>query len=132
MFYKYEIRIVVQKKGTTTPELCTLNSNNRCIKNRRQNRQEVRQSEQGNNHDDQLMFVNDVEKQNNLDVKNHLNCIWVKRRVVRTKTNQPELQTLVKSIIIVVNLKLTRNADPTGALHKQEDLLEQFKEVCPL
>ena len=30
-----------------------------------------------------------------------------------------------------MNLKLTRNADPTGALHKQEDLLEQFREVCP-
>ncbi len=45
---------------------------------------------------------------------------------------QPQPQALVgNQAPIVLNLKLTSNADPTGALHKQEDLIDKFNEVCP-
>ena len=120
------------KKGTTTPELCTLNSNNRCVKIRRQIRQRVRQSRQRQQPRRPTNVCKRYRKTKQPRCEDHLNCIWVKRQGCKERANQPELQTLVgNQSPIVLNLKLTRNADPTGALHKQEDLLEQFKEVCP-
>ena len=118
------------KKGTVTPELCTLNTNNRCVKIRAQPGRQSRRRQPRRRQP--VNTCKRFKKTKQPRCEDHSNCIWVTREGCKERTNRPELQTLVgNQSPIVLNLKLTRTADPTGALHKQEDLLQQFNEVCP-